>query len=438
MRERHTTQAEWTNWAGNQHARPTACPRPRTGSEVCDIVARAPGHIKAVGAGHSFTGAAVTDGTMISLERLVGIEGIAPGPEGTTDVTVRAGTRLRVLNELLHDRGLGLLNMGDIDAQTVAGAISTGTHGTGARFGGLSSQVVGVRIVCADAREIDVSQGPLFECARLGIGAFGILTAVTLRCVPAFVLEAVETPGRLGDALERFPDDMRTVDHPEFYWFPHTDRVLTKRNRRRPGHTPLRPVGTLAHLVDDELLSNSAFEALNRVTTRFPSLIPRVNRVSAAAWSGRTFTDRSDRVFASPRRVRFREMEYAIPPEALPEVIGAIDRWIDRTGYRVTFPVEVRCAAADDVWLSTAFGRPSVYVAVHQYHLRPDGGYFSTVAAIARDVGGRPHWGKLHSLTSDELRPLYPRFDDAIAELVRVDPEGRFANDYTGRILTGR
>jgi L-gulono-1,4-lactone dehydrogenase len=171
------------------------------------------------------------------------------------------------------------------------------------------------------------------------------------------------------------------------------------------------------------------------VTTRIPSIIPRVNTVSAAAWSGRTFTDRSSSVFASSRRVRFREMEYAVPPESVPSVIRAIEAWIARTGYRVTFPVEVRCAAADDVWLSTAHGRDTAYVAVHQYHRRPVGGYFDAVEAIARDVGGRPHWGKLHSLTAGTLRSLYPRFDDVVAERERVDPHGTFGNDYSDTVL---
>ncbi|MBY6676700.1 FAD-binding protein [Rhodococcus sp. BP-332] len=426
---------EWTNWAGNQRARPASIVRPHSADEIRDVVVRAQGRVHAVGAGHSFTGAALTDGVLVALDHLTGIEGVAAGPDGTTDVTVRAGTRLHTLNDLLHARGLALTNMGDIDVQTLAGAISTGTHGTGARFAGLSAHVVGARLVLADGTEVTVSDGPLFECARLGLGAFGILTAVTMRCVPAFALHADETPGRLGEALERFPDDMRDVDHPEFYWFPHTDRVLTKRNTRLPADTPLSPVGRVSSWIDDELLSNSAFEVINRVTTRIPSIIPRVNTVSAAAWSGRTFTDRSSSVFASSRRVRFREMEYAVPPESVPSVIRAIEAWIARTGYRVTFPVEVRCAAADDVWLSTAHGRDTAYVAVHQYHRRPVGGYFDAVEAIARDVGGRPHWGKLHSLTAGTLRSLYPRFDDVVAERERVDPHDTFGNDYSDTVL---
>ncbi|MFC7959547.1 D-arabinono-1,4-lactone oxidase [Rhodococcoides kroppenstedtii] len=425
----------WSNWAGNQQASPVEVARPRDDADVCDVVRRAPGRVKAVGAGHSFTGAAVTDGTLVSLDLLTGIESTTPGPDGTTDVTVRAGTRLGALCAMLDDRGLALTNMGDIDVQSVAGAISTGTHGTGARFTGLAGQVVGVRVVLADGTERTVTEGPVFECARLGLGAFGILTAVTLRCVPAFLLRAEETPGRLGDTLERFPHDAATIDHPEFYWFPHTDRVLVKRNTRLPADATAAPLSRVRRWFDDDVMANGAFEVLNRASTRVPAVIPRVNRVSAAAWSGRTMTDRSHRVFTSSRRVRFRESEYAIPPDAVPTVIRELDAWIRRTDYRVTFPVEIRCAAADDVWLSTAHGRPSAYVAAHQYHRRPDGDYFAAFEAIARSVGGRPHWGKLHSLGADELRALYPRYDDALAVRAEVDPTGVFDNDYLRRVL---
>ncbi len=292
-----------------------------------------------------------------------------------------------------------------------------------------------MRLVLADGSERTVTEGPLFECARLGLGAFGVLTAVTLRCVPAFLLRAEETPGRLGEALERFPEDAATVDHPEFYWFPHTDRVLVKRNTRLPGDAAAAPLSRVRRWFDDDVMANGAFAVLNRASTRVPAVIPRVNRVSAAAWSGRTMTDRSHRVFTSSRRVRFRESEYAIPPEAVPTVVREIDAWIRRTDYRVTFPVEIRCAAADDVWLSTAHGRPSAYVAVHQYHRRPDGGYFAAFESIARSVGGRPHWGKLHGLGADELRTLYPRYDDALAVRAEVDPTGVFDNDYLRRVL---
>jgi L-gulonolactone oxidase len=201
-----------------------------------------------------------------------------------------------------------------------------------------------------------------------------------------------------------------------------------------PG-TELRPLGRIRHYVDDELLSNKVFDGINRVTTRRPSLIPRANRIAARALSARDYIDRSYRVFASVRTVRFREMEYAVPRAAVPHVLQEIDAYLRRSGELIGFPVEVRFAAADDLWLSTATGRETGYVAVHQYHRRDHGSYFAAVEAIARSVGGRPHWGKLHDRTAEDLRPDYPHFDDFVAVRDKLDPERRFGNEYLARVL---
>ncbi|GGF97768.1 L-gulonolactone oxidase [Rhodococcoides trifolii] len=430
----------WTNWAGNQQARPQAAYVPRDVDELRSVVERATasGHrVKAVGAGHSFTGVAVTDGVSVSLDHLTGIESVTRCDDGTSLVTVGAGTRLHDLGPALWERGLAMTNLGDIDAQSVAGALSTGTHGTGARFGGLASQVVGARIVLSDGDEVEAT-GDLLEAARLGLGALGVLTAVTLRCEPAFLLRAVEAPGRLGETLERFAATTAALDHYEFYWFPHTDRVLTKANTRRAATEAPAPLGRVRGWVDDELLSNSAFEVLNRIGAVRPTVIPAMNRLAARALSARTFTDRSYRVFASSRRVRFREMEFALAVEQVPDVLNEIRRWVDRSDYRVAFPVEVRCAAADDVWLSTAYGRATGYVAVHQYHRREPGAYFDAVEKIATAAGGRPHWGKLHTRAADDLRSTYEHFDNFVAVRDKVDPQGTFDNAYLRSVLGPR
>jgi L-gulonolactone oxidase len=431
---------EWTNWAGNLRARPLVTEVPRDVGELLTVIGRAANagqRVKALGAGHSFTGAAVTDGVSVSLDHLSGIESVTPCADGTSLVTVGAGTRLHDLGPALWERGLAMTNLGDIDVQSVAGALSTGTHGTGARFGGLASQVVGARIALADGEEVEAT-GDLLEAARLGLGALGVLTAVTLRCEPAFLLRAVEAPGRLDETLERFQATNAAVDHHEFYWFPHTDRVLTKTNSRLPATEPSAPLGRVRGWIDDELLSNTTFEVLNRIGAARPSVIPAMNRVSARALSARTFTDRSYRVFASSRRVRFQEMEYAVPVAQVPVVLDEIRRWLDRSDYRVAFPVEVRCAAADDVWLSTAHGRDTGYIAVHQYHRRAPGAYFDAFEKIAVDAGGRPHWGKLHTRRADELRASYPQFDSFVAVRDKVDPRGMFANAYLEGVLGPR
>ena len=447
----------WTNWARTASATPRRRATPRDEAELASLVAGAAAdglRVRAVGAGHSFTPAAVTDGLLLDLDRLSLVERIARDGDAIL-VTVGAGIRLRRLNEALAAAGLAMRNLGDIDRQSVAGAISTGTHGTGARLGGLATQVRGVRVVGADGtvREATASQDPgLLEVGRLGLGAAGVLSAVTLEVVPAFLLRAQEEPWPLDRVLEGLgtPDDPDGLvggnDHFEFYWFPHTRRALTKRNNRlapddeaaeleRLRTTGPGPVARARTWVDEELLSNGAFELVNRFATAVPRATPRLNAVSARALAPRTYVAPSHQVFVTSRRVRFREMEYAVPRERLVDVLSAIDGWLERSGEHVPFPVEVRFAAPDDVWLSTAHGRETAYVAVHQYARLPHERYFDAVERIVAEVDGRPHWGKLHGLGADRLRTLYPRFDDAVAVRDAVDPDGVFANPYTDRVL---
>lgn len=393
--------------------------------------------VKSVGAGHSFTPIAVTDGVLVSLDRMTGIDSVRPTATGA-HVTVHAGTPLHMLNELLWSRGLAMRNLGDVDAQSVAGAISTGTHGTGSAFSGLSALVVGLQVVLADGSLVDCSadEDPdLFHAARLGLGAVGILSKVTLDCPHAYVMHAHEAPDTLDNVLGDLGGICASVDHFEFYWWPHTRRVLTKRNTRLPGDTPLRPVGKFCGYVDDELLSNRVFEQSNRLCTRFPAIVPRVNRIAARLLSEREYTDRSYRVFISSRRVRFREMEYAVPVDALPQVLADLERLVDRSGEKVSFPVEVRFAAADDVWMSTANGRESAYVAIHKYWRQDFEAYFRGFEEIAVAADGRPHWGKLHWRTAADMHQTYTHFDEFNALRDKVDPNRVFGNEYLTRVL---
>jgi L-gulonolactone oxidase len=391
--------------------------------------------VRAVGSGHSFTGAAVADDIQLRLD---GLTAILDVDTEAGRVTVGAGMPLQRLNSELEALGLSMSNLGDIDAQTLAGAISTGTHGTGAQLGGIATQIRGLQLVLADGSVVEVSEESdpqLYAAARVGLGAFGIVTAVTLQCEPRFELTAVEQPMPLAQVLEEFDLLADGNEHFEFYWFPHTDVALTKRNNRpKPGEST-KALPRWRELVDDELLSNGLFEVAQRLVYRRPSAIPALNRFSARALSARTFTDVSHRVFVSPRRVRFREMEYAVPRERIIDVFREVRSWIERSGAEISFPIEVRVAAADDIWLSTASGRPSGYIAVHQWHRVDYEPYFRAVEAIANEVAGRPHWGKLHWLDAASLRERYPRFDDAMAVRDRVDPNRIFSNVYTKQVF---
>lgn len=439
MRWTGNSQDQWRNWAGNQSARPAQVAQAQDVDDVSLLLRSAADRglrVRPVGAGHSFTAAAVTDGVLLRLDHLTGVTDIDPA---TRRVRVLAGTRLHELNRSLQAAGLAMPNLGDIDRQSLAGAIATGTHGTGARLHGIASAVTALTMVVADGSVLQCSAGQqpeVFQAARVGLGALGIVTEVELQCVPAFRLQAVERPEPLLPLLERLEEEVDAHDHFELYWFPHTDRTMTKRNDRLPdGEAGAGPLPGWRALLDDELLANGVFEQVNRVGARWPSLVPRMAALTSRALSAREYSDDSWRVFCSHRAVRFVESEYAVPRAAVRDVVLALREWVDRHDEALPFPVEVRFLAADDVWLSTAYGRDTVYVAVHQYHRMEHARYFAAFEAIVAEHAGRPHWGKLHTLDAVRLRPLYPRFDDVLRVRRQLDPTGLFGNDYLERVL---
>jgi FAD-linked oxidoreductase len=372
------------------------------------------------------------------MVRLDGLASITNANKGSGRVTVGAGTGLAKLNAGLASFDLAMANLGDIDKQTISGAISTGTHGTGARLGGLATQVVGLELVTADGSVLNCSaeENPdVFAAARVSIGALGVITSLTLQTVPAFLLRAQEMPLPLAEVLGGFDELADGNDHFEFYWFPHTELALTKRNNRVAAAVGASPVGRIRGWVDDELLSNRVFELTNRLAVRRPALVPRINQLASRALSAREYVDASYKVFCSERNVIFRESEYAVPREQVVEVVDQLRAWIDRSGERIPFPIEVRVAAADDIWLSTAYGRDTAYVAIHQYHRLAHDKYFDAFEQIVSAFGGRPHWGKLHTLGAEQLRERYPRFDDFLAVRDRLDPGRTFTNPYTRQVL---
>ncbi len=428
----------WTNWGGNVTAQPTRVDEPASTEAVVDLVSAARDQgtrLRPVGTGHSFTAIAAPVRAQVRLDALGGILAV---DQVRRRVTVGAGIPLHVLNPTLERLGLAMPNLGDIDRQTIAGAISTGTHGTGARMQGLAAAVCGLTLVTGTGEVLRIdeqSNADLLPAARVGLGALGIMTEVQLQLVPAFRLHAVEQPEPLAAVLADLPRSVEDNRHFEFYWYPHTDRAQTKRNNAVGDEHPGRPLPRWREVLDDRLLSNALFEGVNRAVTRRPSIAPRVNQVSARALARREFTDASHRVFCTRRDVRFTESEFAVPRDSLVPVLDELRHWIDTSGEYLPFPVEVRFAAADDSWLSTGYERDNAYVAVHQYHRMDGSRYFAAFEAIAREHEGRPHWGKLHTHSADQLRSLYPRFGDFAAVRDRLDPDRVLTNDHLDRVL---
>ncbi|MCL7494679.1 MULTISPECIES: D-arabinono-1,4-lactone oxidase [Streptomyces] len=433
---RGRTAGPWRNWAGNVTARPARSVAPASTEELAAAVRAAAEDgltVKAVGSGHSFTPAAATDGLLVRPDRLTGIRRV-DREAGT--VTVAAGTPLKRLNETLAAHGLSLANMGDIMEQTVSGAAATGTHGTGRDSASIAAQITALELVTADGSVLTCSaeENPdVFASARLGLGALGVVSELTFAVEPEFLLTAREEPMAFDEVTDRFHELVAENEHFEFYWFPHTGSCNTKRNNRSQG--PAAPPGKVSGWVEDELLSNGVFQLVCTLGRAVPAAIPGIAKISSRALSARTYTDIPYKVFTSPRRVRFLEMEYALPRAAAVAALGELKALVERSDFKVSFPVEVRTAPADDIALSTASGRDTVYLAVHMYRGTPYEAYFAAAERIMTAHDGRPHWGKLHTRDAAYLADAYPRFGEFTAVRERLDPERRFANAYLRRVL---
>jgi L-gulono-1,4-lactone dehydrogenase len=417
----------WSNWSRGQSCAPAEHVRPATRAELSEAVARGRA-VRVAGAGHSFSGVVPTDGTLLSLDRLDRVLDI---DRDSGLVRAEAGIRLHRLVRELHAHGLALPNLGDIDAQSLAGALVTGTHGTGRKLGNLATSVEAMELVLADGSELTVDGGDELRAARVGLGALGVVAAVTLRCVPAFRLRAVDRPLPLDDVLGELDRHVDGNDHFELFTFPHSPIALTRTNNRSGASpTPRRP---RREWVQDVVLDNHVFGLLNRVARRAPKTIPALNRLAGRSASQRERVADSFDVFASPRLVRFEEMEYALPREHAVEAMRAARQILER--HPVSFPIELRFSAGDDALLSPAHARDTAYVAVHVFEGMGFDAPFREVEAVMGEWGGRPHWGKRSFLSAAELAPRYPRWADFAAIRERLDPEGRFVNAWARQTL---
>jgi L-gulonolactone oxidase len=425
--------AQWRNWAGDQACTPSAFEHPSSVDEVAQAVVRSE-QVRVAGAGHSFTDAVLTDGTLLSLDRMNRVLDV---DRASGLVRVEAGITLGALSDELWKHGLAFENLGDIDVQSIAGATATGTHGTGARLRNLSAALHSIELVLADGSTIEVSEESdpdAWRAARVSVGALGVVTAVTLQAVPAFTLEGVDRGRPLDEVLDTIDELADGSEHFEFFTFPHSPLALTRTNRRVPG--PPRPRRPRAAWLEDEVLKNGFFGVMCRAGRARPALIPRINRVvSRLGGMESRLVDRSYRIFATPRSVRFTEMEYAIPREHAVDALRAVRALVEDGGLAVSFPFEMRFVAPDDAFLSPAGGRETCYIASHMFEGMEYEPFMRGVEEIMDGFGGRPHWGKRHFQTAETLRPRYPEWDRFAAVRDRLDPRGRFANDYVRRVL---
>lgn len=389
--------------------------------------------VRAVGTGHSFTDAACTDGVMIDLSRMDRILAVDPRSGA---VTVQAGITLHALARALAECGLALENQGDIDRQSLAGALATATHGTGARLPNMSAQVAGMRLVTAAGEAVALTpetDPDGLRAARVSIGSLGVVCTVTLRCAPLYTLHRHDRPRPLADALDRLDELVDGNEHFEMFVFPYSGTANTRSMRR--SHVVPRPPPAWQRRMHEDLVENRLLELICRVGRRLPAAVPRLNALMAEAMSETRVEDRPHRVYATARNVRFTEMEYAIPRVHAREAVTRVLELIERRRLPILFPLEVRFVAPDDAFLSPAEGRESCYIAVHQFHGMEFESYFRAVEAIMDDYVGRPHWGKRHYQPAAVLRERYPAWDRYQAVRARLDPAGVFTNEYARRTL---
>ncbi len=422
----------FSNWSGGLRFKPQQLLYPESEAELQALVSQVRqrgGKLRVVGAGHSFTPLIETEDCLVSLDRWSGIERIEIEQE---QVWVRAGTRLSQLNRLLADCGLALANLGDIDTQSIAGAISTGTHGTGALLQSVSAQVRALRLLSADGQIhlIDASH-PWFEAARVSLGTLGIVTAVALKVQPAYRLKLQLRRQRLDQVLAELDQLLLAHRHVEFFVFPGSPYVQLKLS-----DITEQPSGArLKHQLNELFLENMAFWALSEISRRVPASTSAVAQLCGLAISDQQQIDDSHRIFANQRWTKFEEMEYCVPRAEFKSTLRELLGMIASQKIRVHFPIECRFVQSDSIWLSPSYQREAAYLAVHQYRGMPWQDYFQQAEALFLAVGGRPHWGKRHFLNADQLAATYPKWHHFCQLRSSLDPDQLFLNPYLAKLF---
>ena len=422
----------WSNWSGWVRSEPRQTARPESETELAAALRDGVGPVRVVGSGHSFTALGETDGALVSLDAMQGVVGV---DAAALTATVKAGSKIHSLGRPLFDAGVGLKNQGDIDRQAIAGAVGTGTHGTGPALGSLSSEVRAFRLVTASGEVLVCSpqtNADVWEAGRVSFGSLGVMSEITLNVRKAYKLSErnwVMPADECWRDLAKLRDAHR---HFEFFWFPYADSVVAK-SLDETDEAVAEPISSEQMFARGERVSadQRVFQYGCQVARAVPALSAPLQRFFTRASMGASTRSRwSHEIFPSARNVRFNEMEYAVPAANGADCIREIAEAIRSQRVPGCFPLEFRFVKADDIWLSPFYKRDAVTISVHQFSKQSYDQLFTVAETIFKRYGGRPHWGKLHTQKAAELAKLYPKWEDFRALRRRLDPGGKLLNSY--------
>ena len=424
------------NWGKNVQWQPSNFFEPSSEGEIQSIIQKAitdKKKIRIIGSGHSFTPLCATDDVSISLDNY---QGIIEVDKEKCQATVKGGTKLFKLGDMLFQHGLAMENLGDIDVQSIAGTISTGTHGTGRDFGTISTQVVGLKMINGKGELITCSEeinASLFKAAQVSLGSLGVITEVTLQCVPAYRMKVENKKEDLSDVLASLSQRHKENRNFEFYWIPYTNTAWTKTSNVVDAEVSDK-VGLMNYYVE-YFLENYLFKGFCELATLFPSQNELVAKITAASISNVSKVHNSHKIYATQRLVRFKEMEYNIPVDVYDDVWKEVMRVVNSKKYNIHFPIENRVVKQDDILMSPAYGRDSAYIACHVYYKKDHRPYFKALEEVFRAHGGRPHWGKMNSLKAKDVVDLYPEFNTFMKHRLEQDPDEVFITPYLRSLL---
>ncbi|RZG47526.1 D-arabinono-1,4-lactone oxidase [Acinetobacter wuhouensis] len=416
----------WNNWSGYQKSQPTQILKPQNIDELKNIVQNH-SKIRVVGAGHSFTPLVCTDATLLSLDHIAGVDQVN---SALSQASIWSGTRLFNLDQYLQPIQQSLMQQGDIDQQSLAGAVSTGTHGTGTDLHCISAYVEAFELLTASGEILRCNRHEnvdIFNAGRVSLGTLGILTKITMQNKPRYKLKEHVKLCDVQDFMQNIAQWKNEHRHIECFAFSHASKLMLKT--LDISEEEIQPRKN-AFPSEDTLLTVCC-----ELTKTFPSLNPKLQKLLGVFIQPTTFVDWSSKIFPTPRNTKFNEMEYQVPVELGVDCLQEVLAKMKQSKQQTFFPIEFRFVKGDDIWLSPFYRRDSISISIHQYIKQEPQLLFNEIEPILQRYQGRPHWGKMHSMTTAQLRAMYPMWDQFQQIREYLDPERKFLNPYLEKLF---